>query len=88
MSASGPSGPLVLNICFGCSKEPFHRDVSFEYRQHIFWLRNEKNIFCYTLLTKDQAIAQLNLSPPVTMFVFLFSHLLCEITCTKYRLTA
>ena len=32
-------------MCFGCSKEPSHRDGSFEYPQHIFELRNKKNIF-------------------------------------------
>ena len=30
-------------MCFGCSKEPPHRDGSFEYPQHLFWLRNNKN---------------------------------------------
>ena len=29
-------------MCFGCSKEPSHRDGSFEYPQHMFWLRNKK----------------------------------------------
>ena len=37
--------PINLNICFGCSKEPSHRDGSFEYPQHMFWLRNKKNNF-------------------------------------------
>ena len=32
-------------MCFGCSKEPFSRDGSFEYPQPIFWLRNMKNNF-------------------------------------------
>ena len=32
-------------MCFGCSKEPSHRDSSFEYSQHMFWLRNKKNNF-------------------------------------------
>ena len=27
---------------FGSSKEPSHRDGSFEYPQHMFWLRNKK----------------------------------------------
>ena len=36
---------IRLNMCFGCSKEPFHRDGSFEYPQHLFWLRNKKNNF-------------------------------------------
>ena len=34
-----------LNMCFGCSKEPSHWDGSFEYPQHMFWLRNKKNNF-------------------------------------------
>ena len=33
---------ISLNICFECSKEPSHRDGSFEYPQHMFWLRNKK----------------------------------------------
>ena len=32
-------------MCFGCSKEPSHRDGSLEYLQHMFWLRNKKNYF-------------------------------------------
>ena len=32
-------------MCFGCSKEPSHRDGSFEYPQNMFWLRNKKNNF-------------------------------------------
>ena len=30
---------------FWCSKEPSHLDGSFEYPQHMFWLRNKKNNF-------------------------------------------
>ena len=33
---------ISLNMCFECSKEPYHRDSSFEYPQHMFWLRNKK----------------------------------------------
>ena len=36
---------IRLNMYFGCSNEPSHRDGSFEYPQHTFWLRNRKNIF-------------------------------------------
>ena len=32
-------------MCFGCSKEPSHRDGSYEYPQHMFWLRNKKYNF-------------------------------------------
>ena len=38
---------ISLNICFGCSEEPSHCDGSFEYPQHMFWLRNKKiNFLC------------------------------------------
>ena len=37
--------PISFNICFRCSKEPSHRDGSFEYPQNMFWLRNKKIIF-------------------------------------------
>ena len=33
--------PIIFSICFGCSKEPPHREGSFEYPQHMFWLRNK-----------------------------------------------
>ena len=36
-------------MCFGYSKEPSHRDGSFEYPQHMFWLRNKK--ISYALLS-------------------------------------
>ena len=37
--------PINFSICFGCSKEPSHWDGSFEYPQHMFWLRIKKSIF-------------------------------------------
>ena len=36
---------ISLNMCFGCSKEPSHRDGCFKYPKHMFWLRNNKNNF-------------------------------------------
>ena len=36
---------ISLNMCFGCSKEPSHRDGFFEYPQHVFWLGKKKNNF-------------------------------------------
>ena len=33
---------ISFNISFGCSKEPSHRDGSYEYPQHMFWLRSKK----------------------------------------------
>ena len=32
-------------MCFGCSKEPSHWNDSFEYPQHMFWMRNKENNF-------------------------------------------
>ena len=37
--------PISLNMCFGCSNEPSHWDGSFEYPQHMFWMRNKENNF-------------------------------------------
>ena len=37
--------PIIFSICFGCSKEPSHLDSSFNYPQHMFWLRNKKIMF-------------------------------------------
>ena len=37
--------PIYLNMRFGCSKEPSQLDGSYEYPQHMFWLRNKKNNF-------------------------------------------
>ena len=43
---------INFSMCFGCSKEPSHRDDSFEYPQHMFWLCNKKNGFWnYTVLS-------------------------------------
>ena len=42
--------PTSLNMCFGCSKVPSHRDGSFEYPQHMFWLRNKKKKLLRTLI--------------------------------------
>ena len=33
---------IDLNLCFGCSKESSHWDGSFEYPQHMFWMRNKE----------------------------------------------
>ena len=37
-------------MCFGFFKEPSYRDGSFEYLQHMFWLRNENNNFQLPIL--------------------------------------
>ena len=51
---------IHLNMCFGCSKEPSHRDGSFEYPQRMFWLRNKKNNFqLHTLIWRTECITLL-----------------------------
>ena len=54
---------ISLNMCFGCSKEPSLWDGSFEYPQHMFWLRNKKKNSC--LLTPHLYYSQ---SAPCTFY--------------------
>ena len=50
-------------MCFGCSKEPSHRDGSFEYQQHLFWLRNKENNFpIHTLIWWPDMLKQTTLT--------------------------
>ena len=44
----------VFNRCFGCSKEPYHWDGSFEYPQHMFRLRNKTNNLSLRTWHKNQ----------------------------------
>ena len=45
---------IHFNICFGFSKEPSQWDGSFEYPQHMFWLRNKKiNFWLHTLIRRS-----------------------------------
>ena len=41
---------ISWNMYVRCSKEPSHLDGSFEYLQHMFWLRNDKTTFKHALL--------------------------------------
>ena len=41
---------ISLNMCFGYAKEPSHWDGSFEYPQHMFWVRNKKKNHLGTLI--------------------------------------
>ena len=55
---------ISLNICFGCSKEPSHyKDGSFEYPQHMFWLRIKYFSFtlCFNFI-KRTGVAMFNIS--------------------------
>ena len=57
--------PISFYICFGCSKEPSQRDGSFEYKQHMFRLRNKKINFWYGLLIKVIWFSYLNQSESI-----------------------
>ena len=58
-------------MCFGCSKEPSHRDGSFEYPQHMFWFRNKKNNFSYALLSWGLIYAAFHMGLPcLPMYLF------------------
>ena len=47
-------------MCFGGSKEPSHRDGSFEYPQYMFWFRNKKtNIQLSALIWGPETIQQI-----------------------------
>ena len=37
-------------MCFGCSKEPSHRDDSFEYPQHMFQLKIKNDFQLCTII--------------------------------------
>ena len=45
--------PIIFSICFVCSKEPSRWDGSFEYPQHMFWLRKKIIFCCSALLTQN-----------------------------------
>ena len=52
-------------MCFECSKEPSHRDSSFEYPQHMFWMRNKDNSFpIHTLIWRPDCF--------IACFVFFY----------------
>ena len=52
--------PINLNMCFGCSKESSHGDSSFEYSQHMFWMRNKENSFpIHTLIWRSDVLFSL-----------------------------
>ena len=54
---------ISLNMCLGCSKEPSHWDSSFEYPQHMFWLRFFfSNMHSYLETGKGLIIVKLNCS--------------------------
>ena len=48
-------------MCLGCSKEPSHRDGSFEYPQHMFWLRNKKNNFQLCTLIRGPIVTRVSM---------------------------
>ena len=76
---------ISFNISLGCSKEPSHGHGSFEYPQHIFWLRNKKIIFITHPHPKawsvDKPLTFSTLAPKVNLgyltqrFIIKFNHI-------------
>ena len=69
--------PINLNMCFGCSKELSDWDGSFEYPQHMFWMRNKENIFSIRTLIwrpvvyfKSSIFVQKGFSKPPDSFLW------------------
>ena len=50
---------ISFNICFWCSKEPSHWDGSFEYPQHMVWLRNKKINFSVQALNSRSEFVEI-----------------------------
>ena len=65
---------ISLTMCFGCSKETSHQDGSFEYPQHMVWLRNKKIIFSYSLLSGDLTFCNYSKILNTFLFQILFSY--------------
>ena len=63
-------------MCFGCSKVPSHRDDSFEYPQHMFWLRNKKNDFLLRTLAWGPDIGVRNWQLCISFCFLLFNRFL------------
>ena len=71
-------------MCIGCSKEPSHRDGSFEYPQQMFWLSNKNKTFqLHTLIWRpDQVVIEfLSFLPLVCSLVCAFAS--NSVTTTK-----
>ena len=66
---------ISLIICFVCSKEPSQRDISFEYPQHMFLLRNKK------IKLIDFSCKITNILSSVSLTVQ-FNHLFCVLKRT------
>ena len=61
--------PINFNMCFGCSKESSHWDGSFEYPQHMFWLRN-----CIMLLCDQKVVGSNPAISTVSLIKTLYLH--------------
>ena len=65
---------ISFNICFGCSKEPSQWDGSFEYQQHMFWLRNKKtNFWLHTLIWRPES-EHSNQTRRMPRLILVFAH--------------
>ena len=86
--------PSILIYILDVSKEPSHRDSSFEYPQFIFWLRNI-SFSLYALLTEvlqqGENVSLMSSSLKIYMYLELtcgsiFAHLNFKPFCESYNL--
>ena len=82
---------ISLIMCFGCSKEQSQwvsLKGSFEYTQHMFWLRNKKNIFqLHTLIWGFDELKMGHLSQ-IRSTCDIYTHLLFPILVTQTKILA
>ena len=55
-------------MCSVCSKEPSHRDGSFEYPQQMFGLRSKKLIFSYTVIWRPADLVTCKVNESLVSF--------------------
>ena len=68
--------PINFNVGFWCSKDPSQWDGSFEYPQHMFWLRNKKNNFLVHTLN-------LRASWKISYYIYVIMYALNVVTLKK-----
>ena len=79
--------PILFSICCGCSKEPSHLDGSFEYPQHMFWMRNKESYFPIStrIWRPDSYVFIIDFNP--SMHFELSGFKLVRVICTKFLCT-
>ena len=71
---------------FRCSKEPSNRDGSFEYPQHMFWMRNiEKRFLIHTLIWRP-ALIRIDMLDSRSMAIETICHMAIIVTISGQQI--